>query len=197
MKTIELNLLGNTAIQKKQRILKFSIIFLYIAIWGFSIFILINIYQTNFYMYTMYKKEADKISSELSSVRPKFARIQFLYDKYKKIELKENNYRESFYRPGNWLNKMVLISKAIPDNITLAGLSVNSNPKSKKDEKIQMNGAITIDEELSGLRQLDMFKDNLESNDLLMKDFTKVEVNENNISTKNNKPIMSFNIRIF
>jgi len=197
MKKIELNLLGHKAIIRKEEKIKFSIIFLYVAIWCFSIFILINIYKTNSYMYSMYRKEAEKISSALSSVEPKFSRIQFLYNKYKRIESKENIYRKSFYRPGNCLNKMISISEAIPDNITLDQLSVNPNATSKKDEKIKLSGVIVIDEGLSSLQQLNSFKNNLESNTNLMKDFTKVEINENKISRENKEPMMSFIIRIF
>jgi len=197
MKKIELNLLGHKAIIRKEEKIKFSIIFLYVAIWCFSIFILINIYTTNSYMYSMYRKEAKQISSALSSVEPKFSRIQFLYNKYKRIESKENIYRKSFYRPGNCLNKMILISEAIPDNITLDQLSVNPNATSKKDEKIKLSGVIIIDEGLSSLQRLNRFKNNLESNTNLMKDFTKVEINENKISRENKEPMMSFIIRIF
>jgi len=197
MKKIELNLLGHKAIIRKEEKIKFSIIFLYVAIWCFSIFILINIYKTNSYMYSMYRKEAEKISSALSSVEPKFSRIQFLYNKYKRIESKENIYRKSFYRPGNCLNKMISISEAIPDNITLDQLSVNPNATSKKDEKIKLSGVIIIDEGLSSLQRLNRFKNNLESNTNLMKDFTKVEINENKISRENKEPMMSFIIRIF
>ena len=104
---------------------------------------------------------------------------------------------ESLYRPGNWLNKMVLISKAIPNNITLNKLSAHSNANSKKKENIKLNGIIVIDKQLNGLKQLNSFKNNLESNTSLMKDFTKIEINENEISMKDKKTIMSFNIGIF
>jgi len=197
MKKIELNLLGHKAIIRKEKKRKFSIIFLYVAIWCVSIFILINIYKTNSYMYSMYRKEAKQISSALSSVEPKFSRIQFLYNKFKRIKSKENIYRKSFYRPGNCLNTMILISEAIPDNITLDQLSVNPNATSKKDEKIKLSGVIVIDEGLSSLQQLNSFKNNLESNTNLMKDFTKVEINENKISRENKEPMMEFIIRIF
>ncbi|MEA3499631.1 MAG: hypothetical protein U9R41_01225 [Candidatus Marinimicrobia bacterium] len=197
MKTIELNLLGKAANKKKQRKLKFSIIFLYIAIWYFSIFILINIYETNSYMFSRYKNETDKISSELASTRSKLARIQFLYNKYKKIKLKENTYIESLYRPGKWLNKMISISKAIPDNITLDKLSVNPNATSIKDEKIILSGTVAIGEGINSLKQLNSFENNLKSNISLMKDFTKVEIKENEIITKDNRSIMSFSVGIF
>jgi len=92
---------------------------------------------------------------------------------------------------------MILISEAIPDNITLDQLSVNPNATSKKDEKIKLSGVIIIDEGLSSLQRLNRFKNNLESNTNLMKDFTKVEINENKISRENKEPMMSFIIRIF
>ena len=60
MKKIELNLLGHKAIISKEKKIKFSIVFLYVAIWCVSIFILININKTNFYKNSMYRKESKK-----------------------------------------------------------------------------------------------------------------------------------------
>jgi len=60
-----------------------------------------------------------------------------------------------------------------------------------------LSGVIVIDEGLSSLQQLNSFKNNLESNTNLMKDFTKVEINENKISRMNKEPMMEFIIRIF
>ena len=197
MKKITVDLLGNSTTRKKQKRIKFIITFLYVAVWFFSLFALFYIHKTNIFISSIYQKEINKISSELALQYPKIDRIKELYKGKKKIELKEEIYLQNYYRPHNWLKKMVALSNTIPENIRLEKIAVNTNPAKGKGEKMKLIGYTLIDTYKNDPSELNIFKQVLEKQTEFMENFERIDILESRIGKKGNKPIMTFIIGIY
>ena len=198
MRLIQLNLLGTTAIRKKRKKIRFYITFAYICVWLFSIYTLFYIYKTNLFISTVYQKEIQKIHTDIASLRPKFANIDKLYQEKKAIEAKKSLYRQDFYRPGSWLDKMMALSRKIPENIRLEELSVNTKPdKGKGKEKIKLVGYTLIDREQQDVTQLNVFKRFLEDDGRFMEGLEKIEVLQGRIGKKGKDPVMTFVLGVY
>jgi len=197
MKKITVDLLGNAIIRKRQRRIRYLITFLYITVWVFSLFTLIYVHNTNLFISSIYQKEINKIATEVELQRPKLERIKHLYEEKKKIESKKRIYFQSYYRPVNWLNKMICFSNIIPDNMRLEKISVNANPAKGQSEKIKLTGYALIENDKQNQNQLNIFKQAIEQQDEFIKDFKRVDILESRIGKRGNDPIMSFIIGIY
>jgi len=197
MKKITVDLLGNSTARKKQKRIKFLITFLYVAVWFFSLFAIFYIHKTNIFISSVYQKEINKISSELESQYPKIDRVKELYKGGKKIELKEEIYLQNYYRPHNWLKKMVALSNAIPENIRLEKIAVNTNPAKGKNEEMKLIGYTLIDTYENDPGELNIFKQLLENQTEFMENFERIDTLESRIGNKGNNQIMTFIMGIY
>ena len=197
MKKITVDLLGKATIRKKQKRIRYLIAFLYVVVWVFSLLTLFYVHKTNLFISSVYQKEINKIATELALQSPKLERIKKLYKEKKEIESKKRIYLQICHRPGNWLNKMVELSNAIPGNIRLEHIAVNANPAKGKREKMKLTGYTLINTDKQNQNQLNIFKQAIEKQDRFMEDFKRVDILENQIGQKGNDPVMSFTIGIY
>jgi cell division protein YceG involved in septum cleavage len=197
MKKIMVDLLGKTIIRRKQKRIRYLITILYVMVWFFSLLTLFYVHKTNLFISSVYQKEINKIATEVESQSPKLERIKKLYKEKNEIESKKRIYLQSYHRPGNWLNKMVYLSNAIPGNMRLEQIVVNANPAKRKSEKMKLTGYTLLDMDKQNQNQLNIFKQAIEKQDRFMEDFERVDILENRIGQKGDDPIMSFTIGIY
>jgi len=197
MKMITVDLLGKATIRKKQKRIRYLITILYGVVWFFSLLSLFYTHKTNLFISSVYQKEINKIATEVELQSPKLERIKKLYKEKKEIDSKKRFYLQSYHRPGNWLSKMVFLSNAIPGNIRLEQIVVNTNPAKSKSEKMKLTGYTLINTDEQNQNQLNIFKQAIEKQDRFMEDFKRVDILENQIGQKGNDPIMSFTIGIY
>jgi len=197
MKKITVDLLGNATIRKKQKRIRYLITTLYLVVWFFSLLTLFYVHKTNLFISSVYQKEINKIATEVELQSPKLERIKKLYKEKKEIESKKRIYLQSYHRPGNWLSKMVYLSNAIPGNIRLEQIVVNTNPAKGKSEKMKLTGYTLINTDKQDQNQLNIFKQAIEKQDRFMEDFKRVDILENQIGQKGSDQIMSFTIGIY
>jgi len=198
MQFIHINLLGNTAIRKKQRRIRFSVSILYAAVWIFSIGTLIYVYRTNLYISSVYQKEIRKISAEVGVLNPKLERIRQLYQNKEELTTKTNIFQQQQNRPSVWLSKMIALSDMMPANIRFEEISVQTAlVKGKQKEKIRLTGYTIIDSRKTDVNSLNILKKTLEQSGSFMNGFQRVEILESRIGKRGTTPIMSFAIGIF
>ncbi len=197
MKKIMVDLLGKATIRRKQKRIRYLITILYVMVWFFSLLTLFYVHKTNLFISSVYQKEINKIATEVESQSPKLERIKKLYKEKKDLESKKRIYLQSYHRPGNWLSKMVYLSNAIPGNMRLEQIAVNTNPAKGKSEKMKLTGYTLIDMDKQNQNQLNIFKQAIEKQDRFMEDFERVDILENRIGQKGDDPIMSFTIGIY
>ncbi|MFA4907177.1 MAG: hypothetical protein WC602_02820 [archaeon] len=198
MQFIRINLLGNTAIRKQQKRIRFSMTILYAAVWIFSIGTLIYVYRTNLFISSVYQKEIRKISAEVGVLNPKLERIRQLYQNKEELTTKTNIYLQQQNRPSVWLFKIIALSNMMPANIRLEEISVETTPvKGKQKEQIRLTGYTVIDSRKPDINQLNIFKKTLEQSESFMNGFQRVDILESRIGKKGTTPIMSFVIGIY
>lgn len=198
MQFIYINLLGNTAIRKQQKRIRFSMTILYAAVWIFSIGTLIYVYRTNLFISSVYQKEIRKISAEVGILNPKLERIRQLYQNKEELTTKTNIYLQQQNRPSVWLSKIIALSNMMPANIRLEEISVETTPaKGKQKEQIRLTGYTVIDSRKPDINQLNIFKKTLEQSESFMNGFQRVDILESRIGKKGTTPIMSFVIGIY
>ena len=198
MQFIHINLLGNTAIRKKQKRIRFSVTILYVTVWIFSIGTLFYVYQTNWFISSVYQKEIRKISAEVDVLNPKLERIRQLYQNKEELTTKTDIYSQKQNRPSVWLTKLIALSSMMPANIRFEEISVETAPaKVKQKEKIRLTGYTVIDSRKTDVNTLNLLKKTLEQSDIFMNDFQRVEILESRIGKKGTIPIMSFVIGIY
>ncbi|MFA4839331.1 MAG: hypothetical protein WC703_07645 [Candidatus Neomarinimicrobiota bacterium] len=197
MQFIRINLLGNTAIRKKQKRIRFSVTALYVVVWIFSLSTLFYVYRTNLFISSVYQKEIRKISAEVGVLNPKLERIRQLYQNKEELTTKTNIYLQQQNRPSVWLSKMIALSNMMPANIRLEEISVETAPaKGKQKEQIRLTGYTVIDSRKPDINQLNIFKKTLEQSESFMNGFQRVDIFESRIGKKGTTPIMSFVIGI-
>ncbi|MBU0710632.1 hypothetical protein KJ762_06425 [bacterium] len=197
MKMITVDLLGKATIRKKQKRIRYLITILYVVVWFFSLLSLFYTHKTNIFISSVYQKEINKIATEVELQSPKLERIKKLYKEKKEIKSKKRIYLQSYHRPGNWLSKMLDLSNAIPGNMRLEHIVVNTNPAKGQSEKMKLTGYTLIDTDEQDQNQLNIFKQAIEKQDRFMEDFKRVDILENQIGQKGSDPIMSFTIGIY
>ena len=198
MKQITINLLGNSNLLSKQKRIKFLLSSSYIFLWLFSVFTIFHIYKTNRFISSIYLKEIQKISVEVTHQGPKFERIRLLNRQATFLEQQCNEYRQVLNRPSLWSSKMLVLSEKTPDNIRLEKLDVRTNPSRKKNkEYMRFNGIAKVSSKTTDKDRLNQFKKSLEQDATFMAKMKKISILETRIENNKNKPVMTFTMAIY
>ena len=185
MNDLQMNLLGTAGLRRKQRKLRFYIIFAYSAVWLFSLFALLNTVKINLFMAQLYRREIQKVQNELDLLKPKLMVIEKLYAERQAIDQKINIYCQSLHRPLVWQRKLLALSGALPGNIRLEEISINTlPPKGRPAERLKLVGYMPINPRAQDLTSIEQFKLNLEKNAAFMQYFQSLELLQNRIGKK-------------
>ncbi|MCD6204295.1 MAG: hypothetical protein J7L22_01395 [Candidatus Marinimicrobia bacterium] len=198
MQPITINLLGNSNLLKKQKRLKFLLSSAYIFLWFFSAFMIFHIYKTNLFISSIYLKEIQKISTEITSQGPKFERIRYLSHQKTSLEKQYKERNRIINRPEFWSQKMLALASLTPENIRLNKLEVRTRPDKKKNkEYLHLSGTAKVSSLTPDNDLLNQYKKSLENNADFMKNLSEISILETRIERHDSQPVMSFSIGVY
>lgn len=144
----QLNFMSTAADRQKRRKIRRYTSVLYLLIWGFSAFVLFQVYSTQLFMANVYKSRTTKMERKISNIEPRILFLERKITERNRLRQQASLYVQENNRPAVWMARLADLAQLLPADLILTKIAYNFKKKSaSKKPEILVDGYMIIEGE--------------------------------------------------
>lgn len=197
----QLNFLSTTAdLRIKRHIKRFSL-FVYVLIFGVTLFILFRTHQSQTYMAAVFEELNSDIESKITRVEPRMLFLERKIGVRNRLRKQSQLFLQPKTRPSVWRKTLVDITKALPPDLVITKIfsKPENSTKKKKNEgpSLTIEGYTYIEGGNRDILSVDNFRSNLLFSLPISTNYTDIKVENNRIYKEEDRLKLVFSLGLY
>ncbi|MEA3287320.1 MAG: hypothetical protein U9Q77_08085 [Candidatus Marinimicrobia bacterium] len=196
----QLNFLSTTADQRVKRHLKRFSLFLYLIIFGATLFILFRTHQSQIYMAEVFEGINAGIEGKISSVEPRMLFLERKIGVRNRLRKQSDLFLQPRNRPSVWRKMLIDITKALPPDLVISKILTKQKNKKKKQTggpDLTIEGYTYIEGGNRDILSVDNFRSNLLFSLPISTNYSEIKVENNRIYKEDDRLKLVFSLGLY
>lgn len=176
----ELNFLSKAADRQKRKRVRRLTAIIYVAVWLFSGYVLLQVYMTQKYMANVYQSRVSSVEKEIAQIEPRTLFLEKKIARRNQLRKQAPLYVQSYNRPSSWYARLLDITKLLPYDLILTKIAYHPTDK-KNSPEITIDGYMIIQSDKQDIFMVDQLRAALEESLPTKSLYSKLRIENNKI----------------
>ena len=196
----QLNFLSTTADQTVKKHLRRFSLFIYLLLFGATLFVLYRTHESQTYMAKVFEELNSDIEGKISSVEPRILFLERKIGVRNRLRKQSDLFLQPRTRPSIWRKTLIDITKALPPDLVIT--KIYSKPedgtKKKKDgPSLSIDGFTYIEGGNRDILSVDNFRSNLLFSLPISTNYSDIKVENNRIYKEEERLKLVFSLGLY